>query len=250
MHASREEKLLEILKKEKYCKIETLADKLSVSRSTIRRNLSELEQKGLLHRVHGGAELKDENDFNVSFSFRTRRYSAEKKKIALAAVKLVKNGNVVFLDGSTTAFFMTEYLSELSDLKVITNGVDTLTQLTKNGIAAYSTGGAVSKENPSVLVGHFAEDMIGNVRADVAFFSAQSFSENGDIYDCYEEEVPLRLAMLAHAKKKVFLCDDTKFNRNSVFRLCSLSDVDCFVCNKDLKDKLRLENPPRLIFIE
>ena len=250
MRVAREKEILELLEKEKYCEVETIASALCLSPSTVRRNLADLERKGLIHRVHGGAEIKSENAFNISFTFRTHLSSAEKKKIALSAVKLVKNGNVVFLDGSTTAFFMAEYLSEFSDVKVVTNSINTLTLLAKNGVTAYSTGGVVSKENPSILVGHFAEKMIDSVCADIAFFSAQSLNEKGEIYDCYEEELPIRLAMMRNAKKKVFLCDDTKFERNSVFRLCSLSEVDCFICNKNLKEKLKCESLPEIIAFE
>ena len=154
--------------------------------------------------------------------------------MALAAIKLIKNGDVIFLDGSTSAFYIAEYLNEFKDIRVITNGIDTLSLLSKNNIIAYSTGGQLSLQNPSVLVGRYAEDTIRNFYADIAFFSAQSLDTNGEIYDCFEEEIFIRRAMMKNAKNKVFLCDNTKIGKTSPFHLCSLTDVDCLVSNTDV----------------
>ena len=167
--------------------------------------------------------------------------------MALAAIKLIKNGDLIFLDGTTSAFFIAEYLSEFKNIRVITNGIDTLSLLSKNNIAAYSTGGCVQELNRSVLVGHYAEEMIGSFHADIAFFSAQSVDENGEIYDCFEEENVIRKAMIKHASKRVFLCDSTKFGRTSPYHLCSLNDVDYIVSNHKLPDYIHAEHMPRMI---
>ena len=156
--------------------------------------------------------------------------------MALAAIKLIKNGDLSFLDGTTSAFFIAEYLSEFKNIRVITNGIDTLSLLSKNRITAYSTGGLVSSVNPSVLVGRYAENTIENFYADIAFISAQSIDEKGEIFDCFEEEIFLRRAMLKNARKKVFLCDSTKVNKTSPYHLCSIKDMDCIVSNTSLSN--------------
>lgn len=225
----KEKQLLEILRNEEFIKIENLATMLQVSPSTIRRTLSNLQDRGLVQRIRGGATLNDEKNYFPKFSFRSHMNSFEKKKIALAAIKLVKNGDVIFLDGSTSAFFIAEYLSEFKNIKVFTNGIDTLSLLSKYNINAYSTGGHVSEENPSVLIGHYAENMINSVRADISFFSAQSIDKDGEIYDCFEQENVLRLLMIKNSYKSVFLCDSTKFGRTAPFRLCSVNDVNYIV---------------------
>ena len=115
-----------------------------------------------------------------------------KKAIARKAVSLINEGDVIFIDGSTTAFYLAEYLSGFEKLKVITNGIEALNYLTKYRIDVYSTGGLLSPPNRSVLVGNFAQRMINSVHADVVFFSSQSMDANGTIYDCYEEENRIR----------------------------------------------------------
>ena len=230
-----------------YATIDELAEKLFVSPSTVRRKLNDLQKKGLITRTHGGAQLNDDNNFFPSFTFRVHENSFEKKKIALSAIKLIKNGDLIFLDGTTSAFFIAEYLSEFKNIRVITNGIDTLSLLAKNNISAYSTGGCVQEVNRSVLIGHYAEEMIENFHADIAFFSARSVTNDGEIYDCFEEENVIRKAMIKHATKKVFLCDSTKFGKTSLFHLCSLNDVDYIVTNHAVPDSVKVDKFPQII---
>ena len=236
MKTSQEKNILEILETQQYASVDELASALLVSTSTIRRTLETLQQKGLVTRTHGGVKINSDNNFSPSFTFRIHQNSFEKKKIALSAIKLIKNGDLIFLDGSTSAFYIAEYLKEFENIRVITNGIDTLSLLSKNNILAYSTGGQVSTENPSVLVGRYAENMICNFHADVVFFSAQSLDTNGEIYDCYEDEIFIRRAMIKNAKTKVFLCDNTKIGKTSPYHLCSLKEIDHIATNQILPD--------------
>ena len=137
MKENQEKEILDILQSNQYASIDELAQALFVSPSTIRRKLNALQQKGLITRTHGGAQINDEKNFFPSFTFRVHQNSFEKKKMALAAMKLIENGNLIFLDGTTSAFFIAEYLSDFKNLRVITNGVDTLSLLAKNNVAAY-----------------------------------------------------------------------------------------------------------------
>ena len=236
MKISQEKKILEILETQQYASVEELSAVLCVSTSTIRRNLEILQQKGLVTRTHGGVKINADNNFAPSFTFRIHQNTFEKKKIALSAIKLIKNGDIIFLDGSTSAFYIAEYLKEFENIRVITNGIDTLSLLSKNNILAYSTGGQVSSENPSVLVGRYAEDMICNFHADIAFFSAQAMDTDGEIYDCFEDEIFLRRAMIENAKTKVFLCDNTKIGKTSPYHLCSLKEINHIATNQILPD--------------
>lgn len=140
MRDDQEREILGLLQEKQKMSIGELAERLFVSPSTVRRKLNALQEKGLVTRTHGGAQIDDESNFFPSFTFRSHQNSLEKKKIALAAVRLIKNGDLIFLDGSTSAFFIAEYLSDFKNVKVVTNGIDTLSLLSRNGIEAYSTG--------------------------------------------------------------------------------------------------------------
>ncbi len=145
--------ILTLLRTEKQADIGELAKQLYVSPSTVRRKLAAMQEKGLVTRIHGGVKINDEYDFFPSFTFRSHQNCLEKKKIALSAIKLIRNGDLIFLDGSTSAFFIAEYLAGYKNIKVVTNGIDTLSLLSRNKIPAYSTGGFISPVNNSVLIG-------------------------------------------------------------------------------------------------
>ena len=247
MKEIHESQILEVLQKQQFATVEELANALFVSTSTIRRALNSLQRKDLAIRTHGGVKINDTHNTSPNFTFRFHQNSFEKKKIALSAIKLIKNGDIVFLDGSTSAFYIAEYLQEFKDIRVITNGIDTLSLLAKNNIPAYSTGGQVSTENPSVLVGQYAENTIENFHANVAFFSAQSMDDNGNIYDSFENEIFIRRAMMQNASINVFLCDDTKIGKNSPFYLCSVKNVDYIVSNKPLPETEKFKNVTQFV---
>ncbi len=242
MKNSYQTTLLKILQEKQSASIDELAALTFVSTSTVRRCLTEMQKMGLITRTHGGAKLNDDTNFFPSFTFRSHQNSLEKKKIALAAIKLIKNGSLIFLDGSTSAFFIAEYLSNFENIKVVTNGIDTLSLLSKNNIEAYSTGGRISPVNRSVLVGHYAEEMIESLHADITFFSAQSVNRQGEIYDCFEEENVLRKCMIENSNASVLLCDSTKFNQMSPYRLCSLNDIDYVVSEQDVAECINRNN--------
>ena len=248
MKDNLEKEILEILQNRQTASITELSEVLFVSSSTVRRKLTELQQKGIATRTHGGARINDIHSFFPSFTFRAHQNSLEKKKIALSAIKLIKSGDLIFLDGTTSAFFIAEYLSGFQNIKVVTNGIDTLSLLSRNNIDAYSTGGFVSPLNRSVLVGHHAVDMISGLHADIAFFSAQSVGKDGSVYDCFEEENVVRNCMRAHATKSVFLCDSTKFGHTSPYRLGHLSEFDCVVSDRDISALFDTADLPQIIF--
>ena len=244
----KEKEILEYLERKEYADTEEIAAGLYVSPSTVRRKLAVLAEKGLVIRVHGGAKIAEANSVFPTFTFRSHQNPAEKKKIALKAIKLIKDGDLIFLDGSTSSYFIAEALGGFKNVRVLTNGIDTLSLLSQKGVQAYSTGGKISDTNRSVLVGQTAIGTVKKFYADVCFFSAQAVLENGEIYDCFDEETDLRQTMLEQSGKKVFLCDKTKFGTTSRYRVCSVKDVDYLVTNDDVRNYFGGKFAEKLIF--
>ena len=104
MRDDQEREILEILQSKKKASTEELAEKLYVSPSTVRRKLNALQKKGLAVRIHGGAQIGDGSEFLPSFATRSHQNAPEKKRIALTAARLIRNGDLIFLDGSSSAF--------------------------------------------------------------------------------------------------------------------------------------------------
>ena len=175
----------------------------------------------------------------VSFVGRSYNAVEEKQLIAKKAAALVKSGDIIFLDQSSTAYFLARELLKLGNLTVVSNNLEILTLMSKSEHTVICTGGTVSKKNRNCLIGVAAIKTFEGIYADFAFFSAHSLDKDGIISDCTEEEVFLRNAMLSCAKTKVFLCDSTKIDTRSAFKQCSLTDVDILVCDTDISEKFK-----------
>ena len=224
----REQKILEILRDRQFASVRFLAANLYTSPSSIRRSLTRMQGAGLVRRNYGGVILCDNEKRAAVPDVRMEQHKEQKKAIAQKAAELLRPGMTVFLDASTTCSYMIEYISQMPDVIVFTNNLRTAAELSQRGVDTYCIGGHCSS-NIAVTVGSYAEAMIRDISADIFFFSSQAISSDGIISDCSAEETAIRKAMLANARVKVFLCDSSKFNKNSIHRLCSIEDIDhCF----------------------
>lgn len=229
LNKEREEAILNILRTQGgFVTVKALCQALFASESSVRRDLKALEERGLVRRAYGGAEPVGGLGGIVTFSLRTRQNEGAKRDIAKKAAGLVRDGDVIFLDQSSTAFYLAGELTR-KKLTVVTNSVEILMLLSDSGVHALSSGGYLSDANRMCLIGGDARATFESVYADAAFFSARSIDTSGVISDCDREEILVRNAMLCHAKKKVFLCDGTKFGTRAPFRQCALSELDAMV---------------------
>ena len=244
--------IINLLKEKSPLTVEELSSKLFVSESTIRRKLTALQDAGIVTRSYGKAFLNDSKHFMPAFDIRKTENSTEKKKITFEALKLIKDGYTIFLDASTSAHYIAQYLAEFNNLTVITNGVDTLSTLAGMHLNAYSTGGKVCHENSSALVGLNAVNFIDKIHADLCFFSAMCIDKNGNCYDISDEENEVRRIMIKNSKSSVLLCDSSKFGFATTFKLCSLKSVDVLITDKEFTNEVSLkpEQLPEIIICE
>ncbi len=233
--------IVNLLKEKSPLAVEEIATKLYVSESTVRRKLTALQDAGVVTRSYGKAFLNDSKHFMPAFGIRKTENSAEKKKITFEALKLIKDGYTIFLDASTSAHYIAQYLAEFNNLTVITNGVDTLSILAGMHVNAYSTGGKVCTDNSSALVGLNAVNFIDKIHADLCFFSAMCIDKNGNCYDISDEENEVRRIMIKNSKQSVLLCDSSKFGFATTFKLCSLKNVDVLITDKEFSSEVTMK---------
>ncbi len=230
----REDEILELLSQTEYATVEYLAKKTCISPSSIRRDLKNLENRGLVIRSYGGVRLAQSTGKRIPFDLRSHENCTLKKQIAKAAVELLNPGDVVFLDGSSSAYFVAERLVEVGGITVVTNNIDAMSLLSSYDVKAYCTGGVLSSENRSVLVGEHAQAFLRNIHADVCLFSVQALGADGRFYDCYDEEVAVRNLMLANSARHILLCDSTKLGKTSTFYQGSVEDLTQIVSDAEL----------------
>ena len=221
----RQEEIIKILEKSKSISVTKLAKLLYVSQPTIRRDLSVLAEQGKVHRTHGGVVLRKVSDAEIPLMFREDQNNTSKKTIAEKASKLIRDGNVIFLDASSTVSYLIPHLERFNDIIVVTNSPKTSMKLGERNIKNYCTGGLLLMHSVA-FVGSEAEKFIANINADIYFFSSRGYIENGMITDSSEREVAIKKAMLKNANKSYYLCDSSKRNRKYAFNICDVKDID------------------------
>ena len=225
----REQEILTVLQSTGYATVKFLSEELYTSESCVRRALTGLTEKGLVRRSYGGVELLRSHTNVTSFGARAHQNAAAKQAIAQKAAPLVEDGSIVFLDGSSTSFYLAAQLLSKTGLTVVTNNTEILNLLAQANFKVYCSGGELSETNRTCLVGPDAQRSFAGIYAQYAFFSSNALSEDGIITDCTREEVAVREAMLQNARRRIFLCDSSKFGSISSYRQCDLTQVDTLI---------------------
>ena len=221
---SRQEEILNILKRERSASVARLAKELFASEPTIRRDLAHLEELGYIKRVYGGAVIGGAPDREIPYEVRASEQESAKEIIAKKARAFVKKGDVVFLDGSSTAAHMVDVLKDIEDILVITSGARTALALAEKGVRVISTGGQMITKSYSYIGSH-AEACIRGINADVVFFSCRGLSEDGEMTDISIDEINIRKLMIERAKTKILLCDSSKFGKQYVYSLGKTENI-------------------------
>ena len=245
----REDEIIAILSETEYATVEYLAKKMNISPSSIRRDLKNLEERGLVNRSYGGVKIANASGKHIPFSLRSHENSLQKKQIAKAAAGLINVGDVVFVDGSSSAYFVAELLPAIGSITVITNSIDVMSCLSRYDIKVYCPGGMISTENKTVLVGGYAQSFLQGIRADVAIFSVQAVNSDGNYYDCYSEEVAVRNIMMQNSRRRILLCDSSKWNKTSTFLQGNVRDLDYIVSDRDLNQLFTNPTPEKYILV-
>lgn len=232
----RMDEIMKILKKNHYVTVDYLVKEIKYSPASIRRDLTLLQKQGLITRSYGGVTYKDAN---ISpFKFRQHSMKTAKNAIAKKAASLVKNGDVVFLDGSSTTQYMGRFLIEKKGITVVTCNMLLADFLSEHGINTYCTGGKVV-EYPGILGGDFVLESLTKFYIDIAFFSSTAFNLKGQILSLGEGGVRNHRAFRNHSKQLVYLCGSDKFDTEGKFVSLTLNDIDYFISDQNIPEELK-----------
>lgn len=239
----RQQRILLLLRERTSMTVREISEALFFSESSVRRDVRELESRGLVDHLWGGVMLT--SGF-APVSIRESEHSAVKDRIAKEAASRVRDGDTLLLDASSTVRRIVGYLGERRDLCIITNNQRIFEESFPKSFRLFCTGGAFRPENHN-FCGPAAEQYLRSVHADLCFFSSQGLSEKGEINDVLEEETALRRVMLTRAQRRIFLCDSSKIGISKQFILCSLADVDEVIC--DAPERIsKLPGSPKSVF--
>jgi DeoR/GlpR family transcriptional regulator of sugar metabolism len=238
--AERHNLIQELLAQRGMSDLDTLASELQVSQSTIRRDLEQLEQQGLLRRTHGGAIwIGDRESGARPYAFDQRMgYQIDaKRKIARAARKLVRAGETVLLDGGTTTFYLAEELLGMS-LQLVTNSLPIANLFINDEHVELILTGGLMYPRYGVLLGPMAESALGSIHTKTLFLSVAGVHE-GAMYNQNSLLVHAERKMMAQAQRTVLLVDAGKFGQQALARLGDLSEVHAVVVDSALSAEHR-----------
>ncbi|MFN4130259.1 MAG: DeoR/GlpR family DNA-binding transcription regulator, partial [Paracoccaceae bacterium] len=225
--SSRQGRLLERLQLRTYAQTQDLSAYLGVSEATVRRDLVDLEARGLIRRTHGGAMPLAQITSDFSNSERLGRNAAEKARIGKMAADLVSDGDAVFLDAGTTTLQVASQLAHRSGLTFVTNGTDIFGCLSGAGVPRlFVTGGEFHEFNHS-LTGALAAEAIRRFNVDKLFLSVSAVDlRRGQIAISHPALAEAQRAMIEIAQEVIVVADHSKFTRNALTVIAPLEAVD------------------------
>lgn len=236
----RRNRIEQIITKNKSVLVVELAKQFEVTMETIRGDLEKLEKQGILVRTYGGATLVDTSEIELAITERDRVNFEGKQLIAKYASDLIKDGETIFLDSSTSAWHLARFIKEKKGITVITNAEKIVNELSDcQHVYVVCVGGELIPKNMS-YVGRVAEKTIKeNYYANKCFFSCRGVTLGRGLIDSSEAEAELKKAMLACSESSIFLCDKNKIGKIGVPRVSELDKLDYFITDAELTDEWR-----------
>ena len=222
---NREQQYISLLSQGQHT-VSQLSEKLFVSEPTVRRDIVKLEQKGLLECKRGVVKLvTNAADKRIPLFIRDTEQTEAKASIAVKAAAHIKDGFVIMMDASSTAYHLIPHLASFKDILLITNGAKTALDAASMGIRTICTGGEMTLESFS-YIGTDAEALLSKYNADIAIFSCRGISDDGIVSDNSILENSMRRIMMKNSRKSILLCDSSKFGSIYLNTLCHKVELD------------------------
>ncbi|GAA4800029.1 DeoR/GlpR family DNA-binding transcription regulator [Streptomyces ziwulingensis] len=230
----RREQLLKHLRRDGVLSVQQITRLLGVSHMTVRRDIAELERKGLVFSVPGGVRIASPLSSEPGFLDKSRLEQPQKRAMAGEAARLVRDGMTVYLDAGTTLLAMVPALAQVRNLTVVTNDFTTLGLLMDAGHPdLVHVGGRVDVSNRS-SVGRLAADTLRQLALDIAFVSTSSWDLLRGVTTPSESKVEVKQAAMAAAAHRVLVAGASKYGTFGRYRVAALTAFDTIVTDADL----------------
>jgi DeoR family transcriptional regulator, glycerol-3-phosphate regulon repressor len=220
----RQSKIVDLVRGQGFVSIDALAQNFMVTPQTIRRDINELSEKGLVRRYHGGAGLPSSIE-NVEYTTRKMFSLSGKIQIARLLARHIPNEASLFLDIGTTTEEVAKALLDHDRLRIITNNLNVAVILSENEkFEVIVTGGAVRGRDRG-LTGEATIDFIRQFKIDFGIISVSGIDGDGTLLDFDYHEIRVGQAIIENSRKVFLAADHTKFGRQAMVRLCNIREV-------------------------
>jgi len=231
--SKRQAAILEMVEESGFVATEAMVIEFDVTAQTVRRDLNELSEQGLLERFHGGAG-QPKSIANRSYKARQQTGVEAKRQIAQAAAALVPNGASLFLNIGTTTEAVAAALLGHTDLHVVTNNIHVAQILSQNESFQIMLSGGQVRNHDGGIIGTETTDFIDKFRLDVGIIGISGIDEDGALLDFDLLEVRTAQAIMRNSKKVILVADQHKFGRRAMNRMAYLGDLDVLVTDAGL----------------
>ena len=235
----RHERILEMLRRDRTVEVSRLAEALGVSAVTIRTDLDALDRRQLLRRIRGGAMAVQPARFERPLDLPSQSFAAEKERIGAMAARMVRDGETIILDAGSTAVAMALALpDDLRDIVVVTSSLDVAIALHPHpGVTVIVTGGRLKKTGRNrrshSLIPPFGTLLLQQLNADCAYLCCAGIDADRGFTNAHFEEVEIKRAMIAAARRVVVLGDHGKIGHVAGARFATLPEVTTLITDSD-----------------
>ena len=240
----RHKHIEDYLKEVEFASLEELSEKLEVSVSTVRRDLTQIEEKGVVRRTHGGARLIDQKKDDYVFTTRQEVERESKVAVAKACAELIAPNQNLFMDGGSTVFTVAQHL-EAKAPHIVTNSLPIANFYSSHRDIEVIVSGGVIYPRLQVMVGELALRTYQSLNADIAILGGGGATEEG-VMNSHTLLIEIQRAMITSAQKVIVCLDYSKIGRQSFTPLCGWDAVDILITNRQasepLLDHIRKQN--------
>lgn len=219
----RQRRIYELLKQRQRLEVNELIEIFDVSGDTVRRDLTEMQNKGILRRTHGGAVLSEKNSTILDYRDRDETAKKVKEDIARLALDFIEEHDTLFLNSSTTVAYLAGMLGEFRQLTVFTNSIDAASRIVhvSDSMALQLIGGSVNISSRSTVNAKAVHEL-DSIRVDKVFIGACSISAEWGLSTPDIEEVDFNRKLLEIGREIYVLADKSKFHVESTFKIAEL----------------------------
>ncbi len=234
----RRQRIFEDIETSGIASVRDLAKRFEVSHITIMRDLQELEQEGLIRRVHGGAISVRGASYEPPFIARESQYSPEKKRIATKAVEMITDGDSIILDVGTTTLEIARALKGKRNLTVLVTNLRAALELASQAAIQVIVIGGKLRASELSLVGHLTEQTLRSFQVDKAFIGVGGITLEHGLTEFNFEEAGTKRTMIERARQCIVVADHTKFGKVMLTTVASLAVVDTIITGKEVDSEI------------
>ena len=230
----RRVKIIEYLETKGQVKVNDLSEEFKVSEVTIRNDLAQLEEKGLLIRSRGGAIKPQRVSIDYKLYEKSKKHFKEKQAIGKKASELINDNDTIIIDSGSTTMEVAKNLSRFNNLTVITNALNIASQLVEfNNVKVIMLGGLL-RNNSLSLIGPIAESSIKNYYCDKLIIGVDGINSEYGITTPNIEEAQLNRLMIDISKEVIVVTDSSKFLRRSFAFIAPTSKIDVVITDSNI----------------